>query len=183
MVIYDLKSFLVKIYQKWTFMEEAKIILNAKRSITGSVATVDDGDLINHYGMILAHLATLFLKSWKKLYPSILDSKEIIQSILKKEISNVKIIIHFICAACRKPVITIWKTPRFFIQTQYSLDEMIVGANGPLLHHAYETYEILDSAMNKYWRIVNRDGKGHFLHLTEDIRSYTGNCSKDVDSC
>ena len=119
MVIYDLKSFLVKIYQKWTFMEEAKIILNAKRSITGSVATVDDGDLINHYGMILAHLATLFLKSWKKLYPSILDSKEIIQSILKKEISNVKIIIHFICAACRKPVITIWKTPRFFIQTLF----------------------------------------------------------------
>ena len=65
----------------------------------------------------------------------------------------------------------------------YSLDEMIVGANGPLLHHAYETYEILDSAMSKYWRVVNRDGKGHFLHLTEDIRSYTGNCSKDVDSC
>ena len=44
-------------------MEEAKTILNAKRSITGSVATVDDGDLINHYGMILAHLETLFLKS------------------------------------------------------------------------------------------------------------------------
>ena len=65
-------------------LEEAKTFLNAVRSITGSVATVDDGD---HYGMFVAHLETLFIKFCKKLYPSILDSKEIIQSILKKKIS------------------------------------------------------------------------------------------------
>ena len=64
-------------------LEESKIFLNAVRSISGSVATVDDGDLINHFGMFGAHLETIFIKSYKKLYPSKLDSNEIIQSILK----------------------------------------------------------------------------------------------------
>ena len=92
-------------------LEEVKILLNPKRSITGSAATVNDRDLINHYGMFVAHLETLFFKSCKKLYLSILDRKEIIQSILKKEsialFSNVKTTIHLICITCRKPVITI----------------------------------------------------------------------------
>ena len=47
-------------------LEEAKTLLNAKGRITGNVATVDVGDLINHYGMFVAHLETLFIKSWKK---------------------------------------------------------------------------------------------------------------------
>ena len=46
---------------------EAKTLLNTKRSITGSVVTVDDWDLINHYGMFVAYLETLFIKSFKKL--------------------------------------------------------------------------------------------------------------------
>ena len=73
------------------------------RNITGSVATVDDGDLMNHYRMFLANLETLFIKSGKKIDPSILDSQEIIQSILKKENSalfrNVKVL--FILFALR----------------------------------------------------------------------------------
>ena len=66
------------------------------RNITGSVAPVDDGDLMNHYRMLVANLETLFIKSYKKFDPSILDSKEIIQSILKKEIIVLcrKVIIH-----------------------------------------------------------------------------------------
>ena len=60
-------------------LEEAKTFLNAKRSITRSVATVDDWYLINHYGMFVVHLQTVFIKSRKKLFPSILDSKEIIR--------------------------------------------------------------------------------------------------------
>ena len=76
------------------------------RNITGSVAPVDDGDLMNHYRMLVANLETLFIKSYKKFDPSILDSKEIIQSILKKEnialFRNVKVIIHLICVACIK---------------------------------------------------------------------------------
>ena len=59
---------------------------NAMRSITGSVATIVDDNLINHYRMFVAHLETIFIKSNKKIDRSILDSKEIIQSILKKEI-------------------------------------------------------------------------------------------------
>ena len=35
-------------------LEETKTFLNAVRNITGSVATVDDGDLMNHYGMFVA---------------------------------------------------------------------------------------------------------------------------------
>ena len=46
-------------------LEEAKTLLNPNRSITGSAATVHDKDLINHYGMFVTHLETLFLKSWK----------------------------------------------------------------------------------------------------------------------
>ena len=62
-------------------LEEAKTLLNPKRSITGSAATVNDRNLINHYGIFVAHLETLFFESSKNLYPSILDRKEIIQSI------------------------------------------------------------------------------------------------------
>ena len=50
-VFCDLKSLLVKIYQKGSIMvglKEAKTFVNAVRSIAGSVATVDDGDLMNH---------------------------------------------------------------------------------------------------------------------------------------
>ena len=46
-------------------LEETKIFLNVKRSITGSVATVNEGDLVNHYGMFVAHLETLFITSCK----------------------------------------------------------------------------------------------------------------------
>ena len=106
-VICDLKSLLEKIYQKGSAMvglEETKTFLNAVRNITGSVATVDDGDLMNHYRMFVANLEIVFIKSYKKYDPSILDSKEIIQSILKKEIIALctKVIIHPICVACIK---------------------------------------------------------------------------------
>ena len=40
-------------------LEQAETFLNAIRSITGSIATVNDGDLINHNGMFVAHLKTL----------------------------------------------------------------------------------------------------------------------------
>ena len=96
-VICDLKSLLEKIYQKGSAMvglEETKTFLNAVRNITGSVETVDDGDLMNHYRIFVANLETLFIKSYKKVDPSILDSKEIIQSILKKEVM----------ALCRKVI-------------------------------------------------------------------------------
>ena len=51
-VIYDLTSLPEKIYQKGSIMaglEGVKTFSNAVRNITGSVATVDDGNLMNHY--------------------------------------------------------------------------------------------------------------------------------------
>ena len=60
---------------------------------------------------------------------------------------------------------------------QHSLDEMIIAENGPLLHHADE---MLERAMNQYWRVANCDDKWYFLHRTEDIHSYTGNSSRVV---
>ena len=87
-------------------LEKAKCFLNALRNITGSVATVDDRDLMNHYRIFVANLEILFIKSYKEFDPSIFGSKEIIQSILKKEnialFRNVKVIIHLICVACIK---------------------------------------------------------------------------------
>ena len=44
-------------------LEGTKTFLNAERNITGSVATVDDGDLMNHYRVFVANLETLFIKS------------------------------------------------------------------------------------------------------------------------
>ena len=173
-------------------LKEAKTFLNAVRNTTGSVATADDGDLMNHYQMFVANLETLFIKSCKKFDSSILDSKEIIQSILKKEnialFRNVKVIIHLICIVCVKVSVDIIveslisryeKNFDFSRQPteQHSLDKMIIAENGPLLHHADE---MLERAMNQYWRVANRDGKWHFLRRTEDIHSYTENCSKVV---
>ena len=63
----DLKSLLEKIYQKGSAMvglEETKTFLNAAINITGSVANVDDGDLMNYYRMFVANLETLFIKSF-----------------------------------------------------------------------------------------------------------------------
>ena len=77
---------------------------NAMRSITGSAATIVDDNLMNHYRIFVAHLETIFIKFNKTNDPSILDSKEIIQVILKKEnitlFNNVKVIIQLICVAC-----------------------------------------------------------------------------------
>ena len=74
---------------------DQKIFLNTMRSITRSLATVNDGDLMNYHR-----------KPCQKFDCSISDSKEIIQSILKKEnitlFSNAKVIIYLICVACVK---------------------------------------------------------------------------------
>ena len=61
-------SLLEKIYQTGSVMvglEGVKTFLNAVRNITGSVATVDDGDLMIHYRVFVANLETLFIKSCK----------------------------------------------------------------------------------------------------------------------
>ena len=152
-------------------LKEAKTFLNAVRNTTGSVATADDGDLMNHYQMFVANLETLFIKSCKKFDSSILDSKEIIQSILKKENialhRNFKVIIHLICVACVKVSVEsiveslVSRYEKHFDSSrqpteQHSLDEMIIAENGPLLHHAAE---ILDRAMNQYWTVANSDDK------------------------
>ena len=173
-------------------LEEVKTFLNAVRNITGSASTVDYGDLMNHYRVSVANLETLFIKSCKKNDPSILDSKEIIQSILKKENialhRNFKVIIHLICVACVKVSVEsiveslVSRYEKHFDSSrqpteQHSLDELINAENGPFLHHANE---MLERQMNPYWRVANRDDKWHFLHRTEDIHSYTGNCSKVV---
>ena len=120
----------------------------------------------------------------QKIRPSILDSKEFIQSILKKEnlalFRNVKVIIHLICVACVKVSVEsvverlVSRYEKHFDSSrqpteQYSLNEMIIAENGPLLHNAGE---ILERAMSQYWRVANRDGKWHFLRQTEDIHSY-----------
>ena len=194
-VICELKSLLEKIYQKGSAMvglEETKTFLNAVRNITGSVVTVDDGDLMNHYRMFVANLENLFIKSCKKIDRLILDSKEIIQSILKKEnialFRNAKVIIHLTCVACVKVSVEsvveslVSRYEKYFDSSrqptkQHSLDEIIIAENEPLLHHADE---ILERAMNQYWRVANRDGKWHFLLRTEDTHSYIGNCSSRV---
>ena len=96
-------------------LEEVKTFLNAVRNKTRSVVTVDDRDLMNHYRMFVANLEILFMKSCKKDYPSISDSKEIIKSVLKKgnitQFRNVKAIIHLICIACVKfsaQTVSVW---------------------------------------------------------------------------
>ena len=101
-VICDLKSLMLKIYQKGSVvvdLEKSKIFLNAVRSISGSVSSVDDEDLIIIES--LSHLETLFVKSCKKFDTSKLDGKEIIPSLLKKEnialFINVRVILHYIC--------------------------------------------------------------------------------------
>ena len=56
-IICDLKSLLEKIYQKGSAvvgLEGAKTFLNAVRNITENVATVEDGDLMNHYRVFVA---------------------------------------------------------------------------------------------------------------------------------
>ena len=94
---------------------------------TKSRQRVDDWDLINHYGMFVAYLETLFIKSCKKLYPLILDSKGIIQPVLKKEnivlFSNVNITIHRICIAFRN---LLSRYEEHIVQKQHSLNEMII---------------------------------------------------------
>ena len=131
-------------------LDETKKFLNVVRNITGSVATVDEGDLMNHYRMFVANLETLFVKSCKKIDRLILD---IFQSILKKEnialFRNAKVFIHLTCVACVKvsaeSVVEslVSRYEKHFDSSrqptkQDSLDEIIIAENEPLLHHADE---------------------------------------------
>ena len=47
----------------WVDWKRPKHFLSPVRSTTGNVATVDDSDLINHCGMFVTQLETLFIKS------------------------------------------------------------------------------------------------------------------------
>ena len=107
--------------------------------------TVDDGDFMIHYRVFVANLEILFIKSCEKFDPSILDSKEIIQSILKKEnialFRNVKVVIHLICTACVKVSVEnvseslVSRCEKIYEKhfssrqptEQHSLDEMIIA--------------------------------------------------------
>ena len=84
-------------------------------------------------------------------------SKEIIQSILKKEnivlFSNVNIM--SILFALRVESL-LSRYEKHIVQTQHSLSEMIISENGPLLYHADDIVAI---AMIQYWRVGNSDGK------------------------
>ena len=79
--------------------------------------------------------------------------------------------IHLICVACIKvsvesvlgSLVSRYEKHFDFSRQptkQHSLDEIIIAENEPLLHHADE---ILERAMNQYWRVANRNGKWHFL--------------------
>ena len=149
-VICDLQSLLEKIHQKGSVMvgfKEAKTFLNAVRNTIGIVATADDADLINHYRMFAANLETLFIKSCKKSDSSILDSKEIIQSILKKEnialFRNVKVIIYLICISCVKVSVEnvserlVSRYEKHFFTTAYRTS--IFGRNGYCLERTFTT--------------------------------------------
>ena len=61
---------------------------------------------MNHYRMFLANLENLFMKCCKKIDPSILNSTEIIKSILNKGnialFRNAQAIVHLSCVACVK---------------------------------------------------------------------------------
>ena len=163
-------------------LKEAKTFLNAVRNTTGSVATANDSDLMNYYRMFVANLETLFIKSCKKFDSWILNSKEIIQSILKKEnialFRNVKVITHFICVEYVK--VSVENVSESLVSRyeenfdssrqpteQHSLDEMIIAENGPLLHH---TNEMLERAINQFWSVANRDGKWHFSFIYRKLQ-------------
>ena len=127
----------------------------------------------------------------KKIDPSILDSKKIIQSILNKEtitlFSNDKIIRYLNCAAGVK----LWHKIESVAQSlvsryerhfdssqqsieQHSFDEMII---------AEITDEKLERATKQYRMVANSNNKWHVLYRAEDIRSYTRNYSKLLESC
>ena len=133
--------------------------INAVRNTTGSVATADDGDLMNHYRMFVANLEILFIKSCKKIDSSI-NSKEI-NSINSKE------------RKCfRKLCITIWKTLWFFT-TVYR--RTFFGRNDHCWERTITTSCWWNTRKsNEPVRVANRDGKWHFLRWTDDIHSYTG---------
>ena len=107
-------------------------------------------EVLLHYRMFVAHLETIFIKFNKKTDPSILDSKEIIQSILKKE--NITLFNWFVLHVYKFPLKALYhdmknslilhvSLPKNILWTKWSLQRM------GLLHHADE---ILEQAMNQY---------------------------------
>ena len=67
------EQFVICCVCRWRYirkdLEDVKIFLNAVRTVTGCVATVDDNDLMNVYQVSVAHLETLFIKSCQNLDP------------------------------------------------------------------------------------------------------------------
>ena len=68
------------------------------------------------------------------------------------------------------------KIPHFDSKRQLNetsaLEEMEIAENGPELAHAGN---IIASAMDNYWKEKSSDGKWHFCHKTDDIRTYNKN--------
>ena len=125
----------------------------------------------------------------KKIDPFILDSKKIIQSILNKEtitlFSNDKIIGYLNCTSGVKFSVEsvvqslVSRYERHFDSSQqsveqHSFDEMII---------AEITDEKLERATKQYRMVANSNNKWHVLYRAEDIRSYTRNYSKLLESC
>ena len=102
-----------------------------------------------------------------------LDSKEIIQSILKNEnialYSNVKVINRLVCVACVKVSIE-------------SVVESLLSRYEKHFDSSFKYIERNDHCWEHTVTAANHagDGKLLILHLNEDIRLYIGNCSKVV---
>ena len=173
--------------------EESKKFITAEIAITSTIASISDDDLTKIYREFVYLLELNFIKpAGKSFDPSKMDNKKLIQLLLQNDISssfvNVKLFIHCICCACVKVSVEsvvesiVSRYEKHFDLSrqpdeEHALNEMVIAENGPLLHHADE---ILELAMDRYWRKNTVNGKWHFLRNTQDIRSYTGGASKVV---
>ena len=138
---------------------------------------------MNHYRMFLANLENLFMKCCKKIDPSILNSKEIIKSILNKGnialFRNAQAIIHLICVACVK--VSVENVSAWYhgmkntVILHDSLPSNIIWTKWSLLR-ADLYYIMLLKYLKKQWTSISI--KWHFLCWTEYMHSNTERLSE-----
>ena len=122
------------------------------RAITGTIASVSDDDLTKLFREFISLLETHFVKPFANSFDaSKLDSKKLIQRLLRKDMSSnflsCCIIVHCISVACVKVSVEsvfesiVSRYEKHFDSARqptkdHALNEMIIAENGPLIHHA-----------------------------------------------
>ena len=182
--ICDVKTFAVQVKKYGAVQSSHRLgaeFLKASRQVTGTLDDISDVEIRENFAKFLKVIEA----KTKDRDESKLDSKSLIKLLLSEHdlYSGVELTLHCIVTAAVKisvesvveSLVSRYEThfdKKRQLKEIHALEEMEIAENGPELVHADK---ILTKAMSEYWAENSVDGKWHFCHKSNDIRTYSNN--------